>query len=312
MTKRVTSIGGQALLEGIMMVGPKKNTAAFCDEDGHITTEDITAPSLREKYPILKKPFLRGVFAMIDTLRLGLKALTLSAEKAGLEDEAESESKFDRWLSEKFGDKVMNAVVMIGGVLGAALAIVLFFFLPTVLFNWLEPLLGAWFSGWRSVFEGLLRILIFVGYIVLVSRMPEINRTFRYHGAEHKTIACYEAGLPLTVENVRGCSRFHPRCGTSFILIILIVSVLVFSVLPWSSTGLRVLLKLLLLPLVMGVSYEILKLCGRYDNFVTRIVSAPGLWLQRITTKEPDDSMIECAIAAVTPVLPENREDGRW
>ena len=157
MTKRVTSIGGQALLEGIMMVGPKKNTAAFCDEDGHITTEDITAPSLREKYPILKKPFLRGVFAMIDTLRLGLKALTLSAEKAGLEDEAESESKFDRWLSEKFGDKVMNAVVMIGGVLGAALAIVLFFFLPTVLFNWLEPLLGAWFSGWRSVFEGLHR-----------------------------------------------------------------------------------------------------------------------------------------------------------
>ena len=142
--------------------------------------------------------------------------------------------------------------------------------------------------------------------------MPDIARMFRYHGAEHKTIACYEAGLPLTVENVRGCSRFHPRCGTSFILIILIVSVLVFSVLPWSSTGLRVLLKLLLLPLVMGVSYEILKLCGRYDNFVTRIVSAPGLWLQRITTKEPDDSMIECAIAAVTPVLPENREDGRW
>ena len=312
MTKRVTSIGGQALLEGIMMVGPKKNTAAFCDEDGHITTEDITAPSLREKYPILKKPFLRGVFAMIDTLRLGLKALTLSAEKAGLEDEAESESKFDRWLSEKFGDKVMNAVVMIGGVLGAALAIVLFFFLPTVLFNWLEPLLGAWFSGWRSVFEGLLRILIFVGYIVLVSRMPEINRTFRYHGAEHKTIACYEAGDPLTVENVRKYTRFHPRCGTSFLILVVIISVFLYSVLPWSSTGLRVLLKLLLLPVVMGISYEVLKWCGRSDSLFSRIVRQPGLWVQRLTVFEPDDSMIEVAIEAVRPVLPDRPEEGRW
>ena len=309
MTKRVTSIGGQALLEGIMMVGPKKNTAAFCDEDGHITTEDITAPSLREKYPILKKPFLRGVFAMIDTLRLGLKALTLSAEKAGLEDEAESESKFDRWLSEKFGDKVMNAVVMIGGVLGAALAIVLFFFLPTVLFNWLEPLLGAWFSGWRSVFEGLLRILIFVGYIVLVSRMPEINRTFRYHGAEHKTIFCYENMLPLTVENVRRQKRFHPRCGSSFMILMLLIGILIGFFIPFENPFLRTACKLLCLPLVVSIGYELIKLCGRHDNLATRIIAAPGLWFQRLTVKEPDDKMIEAAIAAMEAEIPENGED---
>lgn len=309
MTKRVTSIGGQALLEGIMMVGPNKNTAAFCDEDGHITTEDITAPSLREKYPILKKPFLRGVFAMIDTLRLGLKALTLSAEKAGLEDEAESESKFDRWLSEKFGDKVMNAVVMIGGVLGAALAIVLFFFLPTVLFNWLEPLAGAWFSGWRSVFEGLLRILIFVGYIVLVSRMPEIDRTFRYHGAEHKTIFCYENMLPLTVENVRRQKRFHPRCGSSFMILMLLIGILIGFFIPFENPFLRTACKLLCLPLVVSIGYELIKLCGRHDNLATRIIAAPGLWFQRLTVKEPDDKMIEAAIAAMEAVIPENGED---
>ena len=199
MTKRVTSIGGQALLEGIMMVGPKKNTAAFCDAEGRITTEDITAPSLREKYPILKKPFLRGVFALIDTMRLGMKALTLSADKAGLEDETEEPSKFEKWLDKTFGDKIMNVVVAVGGVLGVALAVVLFFLLPTVLFNWIDTFAGDWFSGWRSVFEGALRILIFVGYILLVSRMPDIDRTFRYHGAEHKTIFCYENELALTV-----------------------------------------------------------------------------------------------------------------
>lgn len=310
MTKRVTSIGGQALLEGIMMVGPKKNTAAFCDEAGNITTEDITAPSLREKYPILKKPFLRGVFAMIDTMRLGLKALTLSAEKAGLEDEeAESESKFDRWLSEKFGDKVMNAVVAIGSVLGVALAVVLFFFLPTMLFNGLESLLGTWIGGWRSVFEWLLRILIFVGYIVLVSRMKEIDRTFRYHGAEHKTIFCYENMLPLTVENVQKQKRFHPRCGSSFMILMLLIGILIGFFIPFENPFLRTACKLLCLPLVVSIGYELIKLCGRHDNLATRIIAAPGLWFQRLTVKEPDEKMIEAAIAAMEAVIPENGED---
>ncbi|MGN0479459.1 MAG: DUF1385 domain-containing protein [Hominenteromicrobium sp.] len=308
MTKRVTSIGGQALLEGIMMVGPNKNTAAFCDEQGNITTEDITAPSLREKYPILKKPFLRGVFALIDTLRLGMKALTLSADKAGLEEEAEP-TKFEKWLDKTFGDRIMNVVVAVGGVLGVALAVVLFFFLPTVLFNWISTFAGEWFAGWRSVFEGLLRILIFVGYILLVSRMPEIDRTFRYHGAEHKTIFCYENELPLTVENVRPQKRFHPRCGSSFMIIMLLLGILIGFFIPFENPFLRTACKLLCLPVIVNIGYELIKLCGKYDNPVTKIIAAPGLWLQRLTVKEPDDRMIEAAIAAMEAVIPENGED---
>ncbi|MDD7646811.1 MAG: DUF1385 domain-containing protein [Ruminococcus bromii] len=309
MTKRVTSIGGQALLEGIMMVGPKKNTAAFCDAEGRITTEDITAPSLREKYPILKKPFLRGVFALIDTMRLGMKALTLSADKAGLEDETEEPSKFEKWLDKTFGDKIMNVVVAVGGVLGVALAVVLFFLLPTVLFNWIDTFAGDWFSGWRSVFEGALRILIFVGYILLVSRMPDIDRTFRYHGAEHKTIFCYENELPLTVENVRKQRRFHPRCGSSFMIIMLLLGIIIGFFIPFENPFLRTACKLLCLPVIVSIGYELIKLCGRHDNVLTKIIAAPGLWLQRLTVKEPDDKMIEAAIAAMEAVIPENGED---
>ena len=311
MAKRVTSIGGQALLEGILMVGPKKNVAAFCDEAGNITTEEVSTPSLREKYPILKKPFIRGVFSMVDTLRLGMKALTLSADKVGGEEEEEP-SKFEKWLEKKFGDKVMNAVVAVGGVLGVALAVLLFFFLPAVLFNGLMMLTGDGISGWRSVFEGLLRIVIFVLYIVVISKMPEIDRTFRYHGAEHKTIFCYEKGLDLTVENVRKQIRFHPRCGTSFLLIVVILSIFAGSFMTWDSVPLRMLTKLLTIPVVVSLSYELIKFAGRHDNWLTKIISAPGLWLQRFTTQEPDDDMIEVAIAAVTPVLPENREEDRW
>ena len=309
MTKRVTSIGGQALLEGIMMVGPKKNTAAFCDAEGRITTEDITAPSLREKYPILKKPFLRGVFALIDTMRLGMKALTLSADKAGLEDETEEPSKFEKWLDKTFGDKIMNVVVAVGGVLGVALAVVLFFLLPTVLFNWIDTFAGDWFSGWRSVFEGALRILIFVGYILLVSRMPDIDRTFRYHGAEHKTIFCYENELALTVENVRKQRRFHPRCGSSFMIIMLLLGIIIGFFIPFENPFLRTACKLLCMPVIVSIGYELIKLCGRHDNVLTKIIAAPGLWLQRLTVKEPDDKMIEAAIAAMEAVIPENGED---
>lgn len=310
MTKRVTTIGGQALLEGIMMVGPHKNTAAFCDEQGNITTEDITAPSLRERYPILKKPFLRGVFSLIDTLRLGMKALMLSADKAGLEEDgAQSASKFEQWLDKTFGDKITNVIVAVGGVLGVALAVVLFFLLPTVLFNWISTFAGGWFSGWRSVFEGLLRILIFVLYILVVSRMPEIDRTFRYHGAEHKTIFCYENELPLTVENVRKQRRFHPRCGSSFMIIMLLLGIIIGFFIPFENPLLRTACKLLCLPVIVSIGYELIKLCGRYDNILTKIISAPGLWLQRLTVKEPDDGMIEAAIAAMEAVIPENGED---
>lgn len=308
MAKRVTSIGGQALLEGILMVGPKKNVAAFCDEAGNITTEEVSTPSLREKYPILKKPFIRGVFSMVDTLRLGMKALTLSADKVGGEEEEEP-SKFEKWLEKKFGDKVMNAVVTVGGVLGVALAVLLFFFLPAVLFNGLMMLTGDGHSGWRSVFEGLLRIVIFVLYIVVISKMPEIDRTFRYHGAEHKTIFCYENDLPLTVENVRKQKRFHPRCGSSFMILMLLLGIIIGFFIPFSNPFLRTFCKLLCLPIVVSIGYELIKLCGKYDNVLTRIIAAPGLWFQRLTVKEPTDKMMEAAIAAMKAVIPENGED---
>ncbi len=306
--KKVTTIGGQALIEGIMMVGPKKNTAAFCDENGNITTEDITAPSIREKYPILKKPFLRGVFALIDTMRLGIKAMTLSADKIGLEEE-ESDSKFEKWLTKTFGDKLTNVIVGIGAVLGIALAVVLFFFVPSLLFNLLEGAVGEGVAPFRSVFEGALRIAIFVLYIFLISRMKEIDRVFRYHGAEHKTIFCYENDLPLTVENVRPQKRFHPRCGSSFMILMLLVGVVIGFFIPFENPFLRTGTKLLLLPMTVSIGYELIKLCGRYDNLATRIIAAPGLWLQRLTVKEPDDKMIEAAIAAMTAVIPENGED---
>lgn len=308
MAKRVTTIGGQALLEGIMMVGPNKNTAAFCDKDGRISTEDIEAPSLRAKYPILKKPFLRGVFSLIDTMRLGMKALSISADKAGYEDD-EPQSKLDLWLEKHFGDKITGIVMAVGGVLGVGLAVVLFFLLPTVLFNGLSGLVGGGFDGLRSVFEGLLRILIFVGYILLVSRMPDIDRTFRYHGAEHKTIFCYENALPLTVENVKKQKRFHPRCGSSFMVLMLLIGVVVGFFIPFENPVLRTACKLLCLPLVVSIGYELIKLCGKYDNLATRIIAAPGLWLQRLTVKEPDDKMMEAAIAAMEAVIPENGED---
>ncbi len=310
MAKKVTSIGGQALLEGIMMVGPNKNVAAFVAEDGSISTEEITAPSLREKYPVLKKPFLRGVFSFIDTMRLGMKALMISADKAGIdEDDPENYTKFEKWLNNTFGDKIMNVVVGIGSVLGVALAVVLFFMVPTMLFNLLGRVAGDWLDGWRSVFEGVMRIIIFVAYVAAVSRMPEIRRTFQYHGAEHKTIFCYESDLPLTVENVRPQKRFHPRCGSSFMIIMLLLGILVGFFIPFENPVLRTACKLLCLPVIVSIGYELIKLCGRHDNVLTRIISAPGIWMQRLTVFEPDDKMIEAAITAMNAVVPENGED---
>ena len=224
-------------------------------------------------------------------------------------EEEEEPSKFENWLEKKFGDKVMNAVVAVGGVLGVALAVLLFFFLPAVLFNGLMMLTGDGISGWRSVFEGLLRIVIFVLYIVVISKMPEIDRTFRYHGAEHKTIFCYENDLPLTVENVRKQKRFHPRCGSSFMILMLLLGIIIGFFIPFSNPFLRTFCKLLCLPIVVSIGYELIKLCGKYDNVLTRIIAAPGLWFQRLTVKEPTDKMMEAAIAAMKAVIPENGED---
>ena len=234
-----------------------------------------------------------------------------SAEISMGDDFTEEEpSKLEKWIEEHTGPRFQSFLMALAAVAGGMLAIVLFMVLPTAIVGLVSKFVNLGYG--KVILEGVLKIAMFVAYLFLCSKMKEVHRVFEYHGAEHKTIACYEAGEELTVENVRKHCRFHPRCGTSFMILVLIVSILLFSVLPWSSTGLRVVLKLLLLPLVMGISYELIKLAGRYDNLATRIISAPGVWLQHLTTFEPDDSMIEVAIAAVKPVLPEKPEDGLW
>lgn len=307
-TKTITSIGGQALIEGIMMRGPKKTAVSVRLPDGSISTELMKTEQLKEKYKILRLPFLRGIAGFIDSLKVGYQALNYSAEKSGT-DEGEEGSKFDQWMERVFGDKLMNVIMIISGVLGVALAIALFFLAPTYLFNWLEQLFGEGISAWRAVVEGVLRIALFVGYMVLCSLLPDMKRMFQYHGAEHKTIFCYENEEELTVENIRKYRRFHPRCGTSFMIIMLMLGIIIGFFIPFSNPFLRTGVKLLCIPVVVGIGFELIKICGRYDNLVTRIISAPGMWMQHITTKEPDDSMIEVAIAAMKEVIPENGED---
>lgn len=309
MSKKITTIGGQALMEGIMMAGPNRTVAAFCNEKGEISTEEIDCPRLTKKYPILGKPFLRGIFALIDSFRLGYKALSLSADKI-TEDMGEGElTGLDKWLDEHLGEKMTGIIMTVASVLGVALAILLFFFLPTLLFNLLQKVVPADISGLRSIFEGILRIAIFVAYILVVSLLPDIKRTFQYHGAEHKTIFCYENDLPLTVENVRKQGRFHPRCGTSFLILMLLLGIIVGFFIPFSNPFLRTLVKLLCIPVIMNIGYEIQKFSARHPESFLRFLVAPGLWMQRITVKEPDDKMIEAAITAMTAVIPENGED---
>ena len=301
-----TSVGGQALMEGIMMKGPDKLAVAVRKPDNTI---DIKVDPVK-KHAWQKIPLVRGVCSMVDSMVSGYKYLTHSAEISMGEDFLEEDSKFDRWIKEKFGDKALTIVTGIAGVLGVVLAVLLFMVVPTAIVRLVELLIPL--GDWKTLLESLIKACIFVGYLALVSRMKEIRRVFGYHGAEHKTIACYEAGEELTVENVRKHKRFHPRCGTSFLIIVLLISFVIGSLLPWGNALLRVALKLATLPVVMGVAYELIKLAGRYDNIATRIISAPGLWMQRLTTNEPDDSMIEVAIAAVLPVLPEDPAQGKW
>ena len=303
-----TSVGGQALMEGIMMRGPEKICCAVRKPDGTI---DLTYDTVTTRW-YNKVPLLRGVCNMAENLYKGYKYLMHAADIAmeGTED-AELESKLDKWLDEHTGPVFQNMLMGCAAFAGVVLALFLFTFLPTFLTGQLIRLvpLGRW---GRVILEGALKMAIFLLYMYLCTRMKDLHRVFEYHGAEHKTIACYEAGLPLTVENIRKQSRFHPRCGTSFMILVIIISIFLYAVLPWTSTGLRVVYKLCMFPLLVGVSYEILKWAGRSDSALSHIVSQPGLWMQRLTTFEPDDSMIEVAIAAVTPVLPENQEEARW
>lgn len=309
-SKRITSIGGQALIEGIMMRGPHTTAAAFVSHDGTVTAETFEVKTLREKYPFLNLPLLRGTVMLIDSLRIGMKMLNTAADRY-MEDVGEEEEpgRFEAWLNRVFGEKVMDVMMSVATVLALILAVVLFVFLPSLAGQGLDLLAGGRLGIWRSVFEGLLRMAIFVGYVGLCSLIPDVRRTFEFHGAEHKTIFCYENELPLTVENVRTQSRFHPRCGTSFLMLTLIVGIVIGFFIPFENPFLRTGIKLLLIPLTMGVGYELIRLCGKHDNRLTRIIAAPGLWVQRLTVKEPDDTMIRAAIAAMELVIPENGED---
>ncbi len=301
-----TSIGGQAIIEGVMMKGPKKSAMSIRKTDGTLYQEVWDNPE-RKWYH--KVPFVRGITNFLSSMIDGYKCLMKSAEISteGLEDE--NPSKFDMWLEEKFGDKLVKAVGYISMVLGLCLALLLFMYLPALIVSGLKGFLSHWLL---SLIEGLVKLCIFIGYMAAVSLMPDMKRLFSYHGAEHKTIACFEAGEELTVENVRKHIRFHPRCGTSFIFLVLFISILVSSVVSWDSLLIRVALKLLTLPLVMAIAYELIRLAGKYDNLFTRIISWPGLQIQRLTTKEPDDGMIEAAIASIQAVLPEDRSEAVW
>lgn len=319
-----TMIGGQALIEGIMMRGPEKDAIVIRGKDG--LTIEVNPRKLNPPNSFKTWPFLRGMFNFFDAQVVGVKALMRSADLAP-EELQEQPSKFDLWLEKKLGnEKFQKAVIGIAVALGMGLSICLFFLLPMVIGSFFDRMIDS--TVGLNLVEGLIRMVIFMIYMLAVSRMEEMKRVFSYHGAEHKTISCYEAGLPLTVENVRNQTRLHPRCGTSFLLIVMVISILVFSV---ASSGLlaavpaletmrgtflfRLLMicfKLLLLPVVVSITYEINRMVGRYDNWFTNLLSAPGLWMQNFTTNEPDDSMIEVGIAAVQAVLPEQEGADRW
>ena len=399
-----TSIGGQALIEGIMMRGPHKTVMSVRKNDGQIVSENLNTTSLKDKCGFFGLPIIRGSVSMVESLVFGYKALMRSADLSGMleEEEAEKKAKADKkaakkakaeeaWEAEsesvaetvadisettaeldeivtdadettddetvaesadesaadavavdgetdyvveasaeadapiekKTEKKSENGILMaiigaISMVFGIALALALFFYLPSLIFKYVNHLAGGQMTAYQAAFEGVLKIIIFVIYLILVSQMKDIKRVFMYHGAEHKTIFCYEHGNELTVENVRKEKRFHPRCGTSFLILMLIVSIIFYMIIARifpdlaSNIALWTLIRIACLPLLVGIGFELIKFCGRHDNFVTRIISAPGVWLQRITTKEPDDSMIEVAIEAMTAVIPENSEDDRW
>jgi len=303
-----TTIGGQALLEGIMMRGPKMSAMAVRNPQGEIIIEENpTKGSDRAKF--FKLPVVRGVFNMYDSLSSGYKYLMRSADISGLDAEEEKRKRENpKWYDSPIVDKMLMPVAT---VLAVVLAFGLFLWLPMQLWKWLTiPFPGiAEHYFWRAAFEGVVRILVFVAYVWATSLMKDIRRTFMYHGAEHKTIFCYEAGLPLTVENVRKQKRFHPRCGTSFLILTLLVSILVNMFIRIDTMWLRMIVKILVLPLIIGLGYELIKIAGKKDNALTRIISAPGVALQHLTVHEPDDDMIECAIIAMEKVIPDDGSD---
>ena len=311
-----TMCGGQALIEGIMMRGPKKQAVVVRKPDGELEIQEKELKFIKDRFPILGWPLIRGVVNFADSMYNGVTALMFSAEFFPEDGEEEEEpSRFESWLNDKLGsERAMAFFTTLAVILGLCMSIGLFFLLPTLLGTAVTLLTDSMLA--RNLAESLLKILIFVTYLALCSRLGEMKRVFSYHGAEHKTIFCYEAGLPLTVENVRKQPRHHPRCGTSFLFMVIAISIIVstavFAIWPVHNAFLRFLAHLAMLPLIVGVSYEINRWAGRHDGPITRVFIAPGLWLQNFTTFEPDDSMIEVGIRALELVLPEKQGEDAW
>lgn len=316
----ITSIGGQAVIEGVMMRGPKEIATAVRTPDGEIVVDKKPVSSITQKLKFLKLPILRGVVSFIESLIIGTKSLMYSAEFFDIEEEEdkkkkETMSEEERQKLEKKESKMKNVAIYSSVVFALIFGVALFMLLPGFLIDLIRKLIPTDFAGANIVatlVEGIVRISIFLIYVALVSQMKDIRRVFEYHGAEHKTIFCYESGEELTVENARKFSRLHPRCGTSFLLIVMVVSIILFSFITWENMWMRLGIRLLLLPVVAGISYEIIKLAGRSKSKIMRVVSLPGMWLQKITTREPDDSQLEVAIASLKAVLTDNREDDKW
>lgn len=305
-----TSIGGQALIEGILMRGPDKQAIVCRKANGELAIQESELKLIKDKHPILGWPFVRGVVTFLDSLVKGMQAVTWSAEQQP-EELQEEPGKFDLWLEKKLGtEKAEKIVFGIAIFLGIALAVGLFFFLPTLLTGLMDGFLKSRLL--RNLVEGVMRIVIFLLYLWAVTRMKDIRRMFSYHGAEHKTIHCYERGLELTVENVRTMPKEHPRCGTSFLFVVMIVSIFVLMFVTWTTPLLRLLIRLCLLPIIVAISYEINRWVGRHDNVLSTILAWPGRQLQHLTTYEPDDGMIECAIEALKRVIPEETGKDEW
>ena len=315
-----TTIGGQALLEGILMRGPKKQAIVVRNQEGGLEIREEELKLIKERYPILGVPFIRWVVNFLDSMVKGVKALMWSAEFYPEEEEAQP-SRLEQWIEKHFGSEaLMKWVIAIAVLAGLGFAIALFIILPTLTTSallYFAPDAPMWL---RNLLEGIIKLVIFFVYMILCSRLKEIHRTFQYHGAEHKTIFCYERGLDLTVENVRDMPRHHPRCGTSFLFVVIIIAVLASCVvfaLPGvrevaENPIIRILLHLAMLPIIVAVTYELNRFIGRHDNPITRVLAAPGLWMQNFTTFEPDESMLEVAIQALTLVLPEQEGEDAW
>ena len=315
-----TTIGGQALLEGILMRGPKKQAIVVRNQEGGLEIREEELKLIKERYPILGVPFIRGVVNFLDSMVKGVKALMWSAEFYPEEEEAQP-SRLEQWIEKHFGSEaLMKWVIAIAVLAGLGFVIALFIILPTLATSallYFAPDAPMWL---RNLLEGIIKLVIFFVYMILCSRLKEIHRTFQYHGAEHKTIFCYERGLDLTVENVRDMPRHHPRCGTSFLVVVIIIAVLASCVvfaLPGvrevaENPIIRILLHLAMLPIIVAVTYELNRFIGRHDNPITRVLAAPGLWMQNFTTFEPDESMLEVAIQALTLVLPEQEGEDAW